>query len=694
MVLAALAAMLALVAGYARRAVVDSDQFANRATAALEAPAVRELISARVADEVLAEEPDLIAVRPLIESVAGGVVGGGAFTGVFRSAVRDVHRALVDRDEDTLTLTLRDIGVVLAGAVQAVRPELADELRRADDVALLTRDTSVGGDLVRAADRVRLLAWLLLAVAVACAAGALALSRDRRATTVALGAALSAAGLVLVVAYAVGRSLAVGSVQGTEQRDAAAAVWDAFLADLRTAAWVLAGSGAVVAAAAASLLRPLDVGAVVRGAARIATDEPTRPALRVTRALSLLAIGLACLFARDAVIALAFGVTGVLLIAAGTSELLRMINRPRPASPQRRVRDPRRRRPLAAAAVATVLVGGAVAVFAGSGAATTDAPRAGPCNGHAALCGRPLTEVALPATHNSMSAPLPGWYAALVDGPIAQQLEDGIRGLLIDSHYADLLPNGRLRTDATRIELIDRAKQDGVSEQAIAAALRLRDRAGFSGEGKRGMYLCHTFCELGGTEVGPVLDDLHDFLAANPGEVVVVVNQDYVKPEDWVRAVRDAGLERYAFTPPASGPWPTLRQMIDSGHRLLMLAENEGGAAPWYQRAYDEILQETPFSFPSAAPLLDTANLDRTCEPNRGPATAPLFLVNHWVTTDPLPRPSDADAVNAYRPLMARLRTCERIRDHIPNLVAVNFPRHGDLYRAVDTLNGVRTGEG
>ncbi len=64
------------------------------------------------------------------------------------------------------------------------------------------------------------------------------------------------------------------------------------------------------------------------------------------------------------------------------------------------------------------------------------------------------------------------------------------------------------------------------------------------------------------------------------------------------------------------------------------------------------------------------------------------------MTTDPLPRPSDADAVNAYRPLMARLRACERIRDHIPNLVAVNFPRHGDLYRAVDTLNGIRAGEG
>ena len=43
----------------------------------------------------------------------------------------------------------------------------------------------------------------------------------------------------------------------------------------------------------------------------------------------------------------------------------------------------------------------------------------------------------------------------------------------------------------------------------------------------------------------------------------MIVNKDYVTPEDWVGANRDAGLERYAFSPPASGPWPTLRRMID-----------------------------------------------------------------------------------------------------------------------------------
>jgi hypothetical protein len=79
--------------------------------------------------------------------------------------------------------------------------------------------------------------------------------------------------------------------------------------------------------------------------------------------------------------------------------------------------------------------------------------------------------------------------------------------------------------------------------------------------------------------------------------------------------------------------------------------------------------------------------LAATCRPNRGPGTAPLFLVNHWITTDPVPLPPNK--VNAYRPLLRRLRECRRIRHHTPDLVAVNFSRHGALLRAVDTLNGV-----
>ena len=55
------------------------------------------------------------------------------------------------------------------------------------------------------------------------------------------------------------------------------------------------------------------------------------------------------------------------------------------------------------------------------------------------------------------------------------------------------------------------------------------------------MYLCHTFCELGSTPLGDVLDDIHDFLVTHPEDVLVVVNQDYVTPADFVAAVARRG---------------------------------------------------------------------------------------------------------------------------------------------------------
>ena len=81
-VLASLALLLALVAAYARQATVNSDQFANRATAALTDDSVRSLIAQKITDEVvLKNEADLIAARPIIESVASEIVGGRAFRG-------------------------------------------------------------------------------------------------------------------------------------------------------------------------------------------------------------------------------------------------------------------------------------------------------------------------------------------------------------------------------------------------------------------------------------------------------------------------------------------------------------------------------------------------------------------------------------------------------------------------------------
>jgi hypothetical protein len=699
-VLASVAILLAVVVGYVRRAAVDSDQFANRATVALSDDSVRSLAATQITDQlVLKRQGDLIAARPVIESVVSSVIGGRAFTGAFRAGVRDVHAALFDRDQHTLTLTVADVGTIVAAGLEVVQPSLARRVQANPRVEVVHRDIgTVSAKAARAAKTVRLLAWLLLLVAVACAAAAVWLSADRRRTVVQLGVGAAIAGLVLVVALDVLRSVALDHADGPEARDAAAAVWDAFLRDLHTAGWVLAVSGAVVAAAAASVIRPVDINLPLRRVAAWVTTEPTRPALRVLRGAGLVGVGLLFLLDRDDVLALLFTAAGLYLVFAGVSAILWVVYRPRPAGAGRAlaVEAPaaparRRRRSVVAAGVAALLVAGTLGAFVGNGGTSTAAPAAGPCDGHDELCGRSLPEIALPATHNSMSVPLPGWFSAAQDAPIAEQLHDGIRGLLIDTHYADRLGNGRLRTDVGNpAELRRNAQRDGVSPSAVDAALRLRARLGFAGEGKRGMYLCHSFCELGGTLLADALRDLHDFLVANPGEVVVVINQDYVTPRDFVGAVEKAGLAGMAYRGPTTGRWPTLRQMIDRDQRVVFLAENEAGAAPWYHLAYRAITEETPYAFARPSQLTDQSTLPGTCRPNRGPARAPLFLVNHWITTDPVPRPSDAAKVNAYGPFLRRLEECRRLRRHTPNLVAVNFYRRGDLERVVDALNGVR----
>jgi hypothetical protein len=697
-VLAAVALVLALVAGYARRAVVDSDQFANRATVALGDDNVKSLIADKITDDVvLKNQRDLLSARPIIQSVASGIVGSRAFTNLFRSAVRDVHRALFVRDQHTFTLTIADVGTVLAAAVQQLRPSLATKLEATGRVAIVKRDVGdLSATIVRVADTIKVLALLFALLALALVAAAIVISPRRRHTLVELGIAVAVAGVAVVIAYSVVRTIAVHHVEGAEDRAAAGAVFDAFLGDLRTLGWVVAGSGAVVAAAAASLIRPIDVGEPLRQAWAWARIEPQRPVLRVLRGVGLVALGIVVLVEHELVLQLVLTAIGVYLVYEGVMALLRLIYRPEvaeeevEASRKRAAAWLHRRRTLVTAAIAAFVVVGTAAAFLGSGGTTAAAPAQGACNGHEELCDRALAKVALPATHNSMSVPLPGWYASEQDKPIADQLRDGIRGLLVDTHYADKLANGRLRTDfASHEQLVAQAKQDGVSADAVDAALRIRERVGFSGKGTRGMYLCHTFCELGGTTLSSVLDDIHDFLVANPDEVVVVINQDYVTPADFVKAVDDAGLGNLVYGGPITDSEPTLRQMIDANHRVVFLAENHAGGAPWYRPAYKSITEETPYTFKKVSLLTDADRLPASCKPNRGPEGAPLFLVNHWISTDPIPLPSNAAKVNAYKPLLARLRECERIRHHLPNLVAVNFYRTGDVFKVVDALNGV-----
>lgn len=68
-------------------------------------------------------------------------------------------------------------------------------------------------------------------------------------------------------------------------------------------------------------------------------------------------------------------------------------------------------------------------------------------------------------------------------------------------------------------------------------------------------------------------------------------------------------------------------------------------------------------------------------------AVSRIFQMNHWITRVPAPRPSDAEIVNSYGFLMKRARQCMHERNLVPNLIAVDFYRTGDLFKVVDELN-------
>jgi hypothetical protein len=134
--------------------------------------------------------------------------------------------------------------------------------------------------------------------------------------------------------------------------------------------------------------------------------------------------------------------------------------------------------------------------------------------------------------------------------------------------------------------------------------------------------------------------------------------------------------------------------MVDSSQRLVLLAENHGGGAPWYHPAYRGILQETPYTFTDTAQLADPSQVRKSCVANRGDHRGSLFLLNSFITHGPAPKPSEAESVNAFRPLLHRARLCARIRHVFPNVVAVDFSTVGDVIRVADALNHVRSASG
>ncbi len=656
--LAALALIVALFAGYGSRALFNPEQFSERATSALAEEAVANELASRIAGDLVSADPNLIAVRPVLEEVLAGVVRSSTFRGLLRAGLADVHRAVFQGDTSTVTLTIADVGATARGALAAFNPKLARKIPAASAAEVLTTDPPAPVlKAVQLAENVKPLPWIGLGAAVLLLGAALWTSPDRRRTVLGFGIALGVGSVIALVGLEAIRALVLSGADEGGPRDAVAGLWHAFAFDLETALLLLGAAGAVIAAAASSLLRPVDVAAQLRRGWALVTTVPERPRARALRALGLLAAGILIVVRHQAFVELAAILVGLYIAYAGAAELLRMTI---PATPESERGARRGRSALAASAVVAlaILAGGAIFIGTGGTSAESLAVETEGCNGSEALCDRSYEEAAVPATHNSMSAAsYPGWLFAQQEAGLGAQLRDGVRGLLIDAHYGSPTADGPIKTDLSSLDSAEREVYvEELGEDALDAALRVRDRlVGGKDKGERGVYLCHRFCELGAIAIDRALGEVRDFLAANPDEVVSIVIEDYVAPEEIEAAFERSGLIDYVYMGPLEDPFPTLGEMVGSGGRVVVMAEKDAGdgTIPWYHPVYEELVQETPYSFKKPEELTDPKLIpgELRGEPRtaRRSAVPDQSLDRHQPGSEALERPEGERARRARR---------------------------------------------
>ena len=684
-----LAIVLGVLLGYATRSVFNSDAFSKRVAESLTEPAVSAFVAGKIADGVIAAKPDLTGLRPII--IAGGrsVVSSPAFRAAAKRAALEAHRAIMSGTTEKIMLSVQDVGEILQ-ATLAMHPDMASKLPRRLSARLAALDELPAGELanrlVRLAHRARLIFLLLMLGGLALVGSGVAMAHDNRHTLFRIGVMLAASAFVIWLTVRFGSYPVAMIPRDPDMGQLAAGLWRAFVGPLQKWALGLGLVGIVFASASATLVERSKLRRRSRAVWRWLVTPSAQRGRQFGRGVAVLALGVgAVLWPLSALHVLAF-LLGAAAAFVGLRECFAATIRALPEL-ESAARGTRRAGGWSPARIA-VIAAFAAGVIGGAAFWVLRAPDSAPepvaitaCNGYAELCDRRLDQVVFATSHNSMGGgDDPGWMFPNQNRGISRQLEDGVRAFLIDAHYG--IPVGDKVKTVMENEQAAMAKYEAaLGKEGMAAALRIRDRLVAGPEQKPDVYMAHGFCELGATRLTDALADIRAFLAAHPGEILIVAVQDEgVAAKDVARCFEESGLIDFVYKGRVGPPWPTLREMAASGERVLVMAENDTSGVAWYHPAF-EVMQETPYTFHDPKEFSEA--------PNRGGSTASLLLMNHWIESTPMPKPSNAEIVNAYDFLLARARRCQKTRRHLPNLIAVDFYATGDLMRVVRTLNGV-----
>jgi len=681
-------ALLTALGGFlvhASRGILDSGPFAERAAASLRDPGVAAFVADRVTTALISEVRDLTPIRPLIAGATEALVSSAPFEAVARATARTAHAAIQSKGAENVFLSLPDAGLLVRNALSTISPEAAAKIPKTLSPRLANLGQSKAYHVVqqaaailKAVVRVELIALVLGPLLLLLG---IVIAQDRRRGLVGAGLALLLASLLLFAIIPLGRLIAVLAVRGALERGALVGLWRAYFSGLMPWVLTLAGVGLVLVSAGMSLVEAFDPRQVLRSLWARATVLPTSRAGRVATAIGLLLAGSAVVTWPSLALSAVAVAAGMLLAYLGLRELFAVVLASVPDTVEEAGPSRIGAKLAIVGGVAGLLVVAVVLALRPTRQEATPATIT-ECNGAAALCDRRLDQVVFPGAHNAMSnAEAARWMFPHHERGIPNMLRDGIRAFAIDVHYGRPVGDGEMIKTALDLETVSAEKiASAIGEEGVTIALRIRDRFISGDSGQAGTYFCHGYCELGAYPVVPTLREMRDFLVEQPAEVLVLVIEDYVSPEDLAKSFDEAGLTEFVYRGPMGPPWPTLRELIAGGGRVVVFSESGKPGVPWIHPAF-ESMQETAYTFHAPA--------DFSCKPNRGGTAGSLFQINHWIETTPAPKPKNAELVNAYDALLKRAKDCQRARKMLPNVLLVDFYRSGDLFRVVRTLNGL-----
>jgi len=696
--LGVIALVLGVLLGYATRSLFNSEAFSARLAASLSEPGVSAFVAGKIADGVIAAQPDLIGLRPVILAGSRTLVASAPFRAAARRAAREAHHTLLSGTGEKVLLSVPDVGEILKATV-AMNPGLAARMPRRLAATLARLEDVPAGEtaarLARAVRRARLSTLALLIVGLALLGSSAGLALERRRVLVRAGFALATAAAFLWLIARFGGFAAAALTRDPDMGLLVLGLWSAFATGLTKWALTLGLVGLVLASASSATSQRGVLAEWTAAAWRWIITPPSGPLRRFLRGLGALGLGLCAITWPLETLGVLVPLLGVLFAFLGLRECFAAALHALPEL-ERRTAQPaaqpaaqagRGARSFAARVVVPGALGLAVAAVVVVLFLRTPSEPPVPaaitaCNGYAELCDRRLDQVVFPTTHNAMSAAdIPSWMFPSQNKGIPEQLEAGVRGFLIDAHYG--MPVGDAIKTIMENEQAAMAKYEAaLGKEGVAAAMRIRDRLIGGDEQQRAVYMAHGFCELGATRLVETLGQMRDFLVANPGEILIIVIQDEgVTPQDIEKCFAESGLIDFVYRGAVTPPWPTLRQMAESDQRVLVMAENNSAGVAWYHQAF-EVMQETPYTFHDPKQFSN--------RPNRGGRGGSLLLLNHWIESTPMPRPSNAAIVNAYDVLLKRARACQRERRKLPNMIAVDFYATGDLVRVARTMNGIK----